>query len=75
MKTYKLHSGIHQQFVIDVERNAYIPFDPENTDAQEFASWLWAGNKPESAEEGGTVADEWVEEILNKFGYKNGVGG
>jgi hypothetical protein len=52
-----------------------IPFDPANTDAQEFASWLWAGNKPESVEEGGTVADEWVEETLNKFGYKSGVGG
>ena len=33
--------------------SAFIPFDPANTDAQKFASWLWAGNKPEPAEEGG----------------------
>lgn len=61
--------------VMRIADGACIPFDPANTDAQEFASWLWAGNKPEPAEEGGTVSDEWVEETLNKFGYKNGVGG
>ena len=55
--------------------NAFIPLDPANTDAQEFASWLWAGNKPEPAEEGGTVTDEWIEETLIKFGYNDGVGG
>jgi hypothetical protein len=72
-KLYKSFDGI--EAVIHTQDGAYIPFDPANTDAQEFASWLWAGNKPESAEEGGTVADEWVEETLNKFGYKSGVGG
>ena len=75
MKTYKLYYGMNQQFVIDVERNAFIPFDEQNTDAQEFASWLWAGNKPEPAEEGGAVTDEWIEETLKKFGYNDGVGG
>ena len=55
--------------------SAFIPFDPANTDAQKFASWLWAGNKPEPAEEGGAVTDEWIEETLKKFGYNDGVGG
>jgi hypothetical protein len=76
---YKQHKNpdgtVVQSSVFRLSDMTCIPFDPANTDAQEFASWLWAGNKPESAEEGGTVADEWVEETLNKFGYKSGVGG
>ena len=47
--------------------NACIPFDPANTDAQEFAKWLQAGNKPEPAEEGGVVTDEWVAETIAKL--------
>lgn len=47
--------------------NAFIPFDPANTDAKEFALWLQAGNKPEPAEEGGAVADEWVAEVIAKL--------
>ena len=31
--------------------NAYIPFDPDNTDYQEYLRWLEAGNTPEPAEE------------------------
>ncbi len=47
--------------------NAFIPFDPANTDAQQFAKWLQKGNKPEPAEEGGVVTDEWVAEIIAKL--------
>lgn len=47
--------------------NAFIPFDPANTDAQQFAKWLQAGNKPDSAEEGGVVTDEWVAETIAKL--------
>ena len=47
--------------------NAFIPFDPANTDAQEFAKWLQAGNKPDPAEEGGVVTDEWVAETIAKL--------
>ena len=40
--------------------NAFIPFDPANTDAQQFARWMQEGNKPEPAVEGEVVTDEWV---------------
>ena len=30
--------------------NAFIPFDPDNTDASEFAKWLSKGNTPEPAD-------------------------
>jgi hypothetical protein len=44
-----------------------IPFDPDNTDAQQFAKWLQEGNKPAPAEEGGVVTDEWVAETIAKL--------
>lgn len=47
--------------------NAFVPFDPANTDAVAFAKWLQAGNKPEPAEEGGVVTDEWVAETIAKL--------
>jgi cytochrome c len=46
---------------------AIIPFDPANTDAFEFAKWLQEGNKPEPAEEGGVVTDEWVADTIAKL--------
>lgn len=47
--------------------NTFIPFDPANTDAQQFAKWLQDGNVPEAAEEGGTVSPEWVAETIAKL--------
>ena len=33
--------------------NAFIPFDPANTDYQEYLKWLEAGNTPLPADEQG----------------------
>ena len=41
--------------VIRIEDNAFIPFDPDNTDAKQFAKWLSEGGVPESAVEGDVV--------------------
>lgn len=65
---YKLN--IYRGDVVGVTRivdNAFIPFDPANTDAAEFARWLHAGNRPEPAEEGGAVTDEWIAETIAKL--------
>ena len=67
---YKLIRPINEvapQVVIRTADGAFIPFDPANTDAAEFAKWLQAGNKPEAAEEGGVVTDEWVAETIAKL--------
>jgi hypothetical protein len=34
-----------------VADNAFIPFDPANTDYAEYLRWLAEGNTPEPAEE------------------------
>lgn len=46
--------------IIRTTDGACIPFDPANTDAQQFARWMQEGNKPEPAAEGELVTDEWV---------------
>jgi len=67
---YKLLQETHTgpaNFIVRIADNAFIPFDPANTDAVEFAKWLQEGNRPEPAEEDGVVTDEWVAETIAKL--------
>ena len=62
-----MFEGIEVTSVLRLSDNAFIPFDPANTDAVEFAKWMQEGNRPEPAEEGGTVTDEWVAETIARL--------
>jgi hypothetical protein len=69
---YKLHKNVLTNQVDVVQKTIgnlliSIPFDPANTDAVEFAKWMQEGNRPEPAEEGGTVTDEWVAETIARL--------
>ena len=51
---YKLYYSYTEQKVNAVLRlsdNAFIPFDPANTDYQEYLAWVAEGNEPEPADE------------------------
>ena len=45
---YKLISNKVVQRLLD---NTFIPFDPANTDYQQYLAWLEAGNTPLPADE------------------------
>ena len=36
--------------VINLSNNNIIPFDPDNTDYQEYLKWIAKGNTPQEAE-------------------------
>ncbi len=45
-----MFDGVECTTVQRLSDNAHIPFDPANTDYQEYLEWIAAGNEPEAAE-------------------------
>jgi hypothetical protein len=50
-QTKNYAGGVNDKQVLRLSDNAYIPFDPANTDYQAYLQWLAEGNVPEPAEE------------------------
>jgi hypothetical protein len=43
---------VSENIIYRISDNAFIPFDPANTDYQEYLKWLAKGNTPLAADEG-----------------------
>jgi len=42
---------VNQTAILRIDDNAFIPFDPANTDYQEYLKWVAEGNTPEPADQ------------------------
>ena len=49
-KQYKDIEGNLVNAILRVADNAFIPFDPANTDYQAYLKWVSEGNTPEQAD-------------------------
>jgi len=47
---YKFGTTELNNIVLKIDNNLFIPFDPANTDYQEYLKWLAEGNQPQAAE-------------------------
>ena len=52
---YKLIKALGDENVKRLSDNAFIPFDPANTDYQAYLKWLEEGNVPLPADEQGAA--------------------
>jgi hypothetical protein len=43
--------AVRDDMILRLPDNAYIPFDPANTDYQEYLKWVAEGNTPLPADE------------------------
>ena len=50
-KEFPLRDGIKVNAIVRLLDNAFIPFDPANTDYQAYLKWLEEGNTPLPADE------------------------
>lgn len=50
-KLPKTWDGQEVNVIQRLSDNAFIPFDPANTDYQEYLKWVAEGNTPEPADE------------------------
>ena len=50
LTNYHFAYNPEQKSVIRVSDNAFIPFDPANTDYQEYLEWVADGGVPEPAD-------------------------
>ena len=52
MITYKIKNGINDEPLCILSSDGWvIPFDPDNTDYQEYLTWVAQGNTPLPADE------------------------
>ena len=49
-KKVKDLEGNEAKTILRIEDNAFIPFDPDNLDYQEYLKWVAEGNTPEEAD-------------------------